>query len=59
MDLQKLKRIELSTHEMMSVRGGGEIAYWFGYAMGYASGKIEQAKEWLEETMRDYGPARI
>ncbi|UUC46414.1 hypothetical protein [Flavobacterium cerinum] len=53
MDLQKLKMIELSTHEMMSVRGGGEIAYWLGYAMGYASGKIEQAKEWLEETMRD------
>jgi hypothetical protein len=59
MNLEKLDLVELNTREMMCIQGGGKIAKWFGYAMGYAAGKIEQATEWFEETMRDYGPVRV
>ncbi len=59
MNLEKLDLVVLDAQEMMRIQGGGKIAEWFGYAIGYAAGKIEQATEWFEETMRDYGPARV
>jgi len=59
MNLENLNVTELNAQEMQNVDGGGKIAEWVGYTAGYVAGKLEEAAEWVSETMEAYAPTKL